>query len=123
MGLLKRLKKLLPDERGNALALGAAALPLIIGGAGLALDTVQISLAKRQLQRAADSAALAGARSVARKPARPISMPACPMSPATIWASTGSRPSRSSHLAKLPRSGQKKGRTEARPSFPSPKRF
>lgn len=64
MGLLKRLKKLLPDERGNALAVAAAAMPLIIGGAGLALDTVQISLAKRQLQRSADSAAIAGAYSI-----------------------------------------------------------
>ena len=64
MGLLKRLKKLIGDERGNALAIGAAAMPLVIGGAGLALDTVQISLAKRQLQRSADSAALAGAHAV-----------------------------------------------------------
>ena len=61
MGLLTRLKKLIRDERGNTLAIGAAALPMLIGGAGFALDTVQISLAKRQLQRSADSAALAGA--------------------------------------------------------------
>jgi Flp pilus assembly protein TadG len=46
------------------LVLGALVMPLFIGGAGLALDTVQISLTKRQLQRAADSAALAAARSV-----------------------------------------------------------
>jgi uncharacterized membrane protein len=57
------LSALRRDVRGNALALGAAALPLLIGGAGLALDTVTISLVKRELQRAADSAAIAGAYS------------------------------------------------------------
>jgi hypothetical protein len=64
MGLFKQFKKLVGDERGNALAIGAAAMPLVIAGAGLALDTVQISLAKRQLQRSADSAAIAGAYAV-----------------------------------------------------------
>ena len=64
MGLFKRLKRLMRDERGNVLVLGATVMPLLIGGAGFALDTVQISLTKRQLQRAADSAAIAGARSV-----------------------------------------------------------
>jgi Flp pilus assembly protein TadG len=61
MAFLKRLSRLRRDTRGNALALCAAALPLMIGGAGLAIDTVRISLAKRELQRAADSAAMAGA--------------------------------------------------------------
>ncbi|MEO7786911.1 MAG: pilus assembly protein TadG-related protein [Sphingomicrobium sp.] len=37
-----------------------ATLPLVIGCAGLATDTIQWTLWKRQLQRAADSAALAG---------------------------------------------------------------
>lgn len=54
------LRKLWNDERGNALIIAAAALPLVIGSAGLASDTVQWTLWKRQLQRAADSAALAG---------------------------------------------------------------
>ena len=35
-------------------------LPLVIGSAGLASDTIQWALWKRQLQRAADSAAIAG---------------------------------------------------------------
>jgi len=48
------------DKRGNALMLAGAALPLIVGSAGLATDTIQWTLWKRQLQRAADSAALAG---------------------------------------------------------------
>lgn len=49
------------DEGGNALALGAITLPMVIGAAGLGLDTVQWTLTQRQLQRAADSAAIAGA--------------------------------------------------------------
>jgi hypothetical protein len=54
------LKKLRRNERGNVLILTAAAMPLLIGSAGLAVDTIQWTLWKRQLQRAADSAALAG---------------------------------------------------------------
>ncbi|MCY7280783.1 MAG: Tad domain-containing protein [Sphingomonas bacterium] len=48
------------DKRGNAMIIAAAALPLLIGSAGLATDTIQWALWKRQLQRAADSAAIAG---------------------------------------------------------------
>ena len=58
--MFKLLKKLWRDRRGNALVIAAASLPLVIGSAGLATDTVQWALWKRQLQRAADSAALAG---------------------------------------------------------------
>ena len=58
---MRRLfRKLWNDERGNSLILGAAAMPLLIGSAGLATDTIQWALWKRQLQRAADSAAIAG---------------------------------------------------------------
>ncbi|HKX92653.1 MAG TPA: pilus assembly protein TadG-related protein [Sphingomicrobium sp.] len=53
-------KKLWRDKRGNALVIAAAALPLVIGSAGLASDTIQWALWKRQLQRAADSGAIAG---------------------------------------------------------------
>ncbi|MBO9576236.1 MAG: hypothetical protein J7494_10900 [Sphingobium sp.] len=56
-GFFKRLSK---DRSGNVLAVAAAALPLITGCAGLATDTIQWTLWKRQLQRAADSAAIAG---------------------------------------------------------------
>ncbi|MBA3667746.1 MAG: hypothetical protein H0W65_08490 [Sphingomonas sp.] len=52
-------KKLWENERGNALILAGAALPLLVGSAGLATDTIQWALWKRQLQRAADSAAIA----------------------------------------------------------------
>jgi Flp pilus assembly protein TadG len=64
MALWMRLRKLLRDTSGNALAIGAAAMPLVIGGTGLAIDTLQITLAKRELQRAADSAAIAGAYAI-----------------------------------------------------------
>src|SRR4051812_49936378 len=53
-------KRLIKVRRGNTLAIAAACLPLIIGSAGLASDTIQWTLWKRQLQRAADSGALAG---------------------------------------------------------------
>ena len=55
------LKKLQRDRRGNALMIAGAALPLLVGSVGLATDTIQWALWKRQLQRAADSAAFAGA--------------------------------------------------------------
>lgn len=58
--MFKFLKKLSRDRRGNALAIAAACMPLFIGAAGLATDTIQWTLWKRQLQRAADSAAIAG---------------------------------------------------------------
>jgi Flp pilus assembly protein TadG len=58
--MLKAFKKLWNDERGNALIIIGAALPLLVGSAGLATDTIQWSLWKRELQRAADSAAIAG---------------------------------------------------------------
>lgn len=55
---LERLRK---SEGGNVLVVGAASMPLLIGSAALAIDTIQLSLWKRQLQRAADSGAIAGA--------------------------------------------------------------
>jgi len=58
IGSIKRLWK---DRRGNALVIAGAALPLVVGSAGLATDTIQWVTWKRQLQRAADSAAFAGA--------------------------------------------------------------
>jgi hypothetical protein len=54
------IRKLLKNRRGNVLAIAAAALPLVVGAAGLATDTIQWTLWRRQLQRAADSAAFAG---------------------------------------------------------------
>ncbi|MCJ8190269.1 TadE/TadG family type IV pilus assembly protein [Sphingomicrobium aestuariivivum] len=56
----KLFDKIWNDERGNVLVVMGATLPLFIGAAGLATDTIQWTLWKRQLQRAADSAAIAG---------------------------------------------------------------
>ncbi len=58
--MLKAFKKLWNNDRGNVLVLAAAALPMLAGAAGLATDTIQWALWKRELQRAADSAAVAG---------------------------------------------------------------
>ena len=58
--MLKLFKKLWNSDRGNALIMFGAALPLLVGAAGLASDTIQWTLWKRQLQRAADSGAIAG---------------------------------------------------------------
>ena len=62
-GLFKRLRS---NERGNVLVICAAAMPMLVGSAALAIDTVQLSLWKRQLQRAADSGAIAGAYALAQ---------------------------------------------------------
>ncbi|MFL6769026.1 MAG: pilus assembly protein TadG-related protein, partial [Sphingomicrobium sp.] len=58
--MLKAFRKLWNNDRGNMIVIAAASLPLLIGSAGLATDTIQWALWKRQLQRAADSAAIAG---------------------------------------------------------------
>jgi Putative Flp pilus-assembly TadE/G-like len=61
MHLLGWLKSIERDERGNAIVVAAATLPLIIGAAAIGVDTIQVSVARHQLQRSADSAAIAGA--------------------------------------------------------------
>jgi len=58
--MIRFFRRLWKDRRGNALVIGAACMPLVIAAAGLASDTIQWTLWKRQLQRAADSAAIAG---------------------------------------------------------------
>lgn len=63
--MISFFRKLWRDKRGNALVIAAAALPLVLGSAGLASDTIQWALWKRQLQRAADSGAIAGVYSIA----------------------------------------------------------
>ena len=54
----RRLRK---SRQGNVAALTAMMMPVLIGTAGLASDTIQWSLTKRMMQRAADSGAIAGA--------------------------------------------------------------
>mgnify|MGYP000611975712 CR=1 FL=1 len=47
-------------QKGVFLALAAAALPVFIGGMGLAFDVGMVCLHKAQLQNAADAAVIAG---------------------------------------------------------------
>lgn len=54
------LRRVIPDQRGNVAVVAAAAFPLLIGAAGLAVDGVHWVLQKREIQRAADAAAMAG---------------------------------------------------------------
>ena len=61
MRAINWLKRLRQSERGNALVIGALSMPLLLGGAAFAVDTIQFTLFKRQLQRAADSTAVAAA--------------------------------------------------------------
>ena len=74
MRALSWLRRLLRSERGNVIVIGAAAMPLMIGAGAVALDTIQLSLWKRQLQRAADSAALAGTRAVVQQKPAPAAV-------------------------------------------------
>ncbi len=66
-----RLKELLSSERGNVIVICAAVMPLLVGSAAMAVDAINLSLSKRDLQRAADSAALAGAYALVQS--KPVS--------------------------------------------------
>ena len=68
------LKKLRSNQRGNVLVIAAAAMPLFVGAAGMAVDTIQLSVWKRQLQRAADSSAFAGAYAEAQDADVPVAV-------------------------------------------------
>jgi len=59
-------RELMHDNSANAVVVSAFSILAMIGGAGLATDTIQWTLWKRQLQRMSDSAALAGAFAAAR---------------------------------------------------------
>lgn len=67
MPIFRCFKKLYHNQTGNVLIMAGLAMPVIIGFAGLATDSVQWSLSKRELQRSADSAALAGANTIAQQ--------------------------------------------------------
>ncbi len=54
------------NQKGNVLLMTAAAVPVILGSAGIGTDVVQWMNWKRQLQQAADSSALAGALAIAQ---------------------------------------------------------
>lgn len=66
MNAMNWLRGLINDKRGNVLLIGAASMPLLIGAAGMAVDTTQLVLWKRQLQRAADSGAIAGGHAISQ---------------------------------------------------------
>lgn len=59
--MLQKMRQIARNDRGNAMFVVAMAMPVMIGAGGLATDTIQWTLWNRQLQRQADSAALAGA--------------------------------------------------------------
>ncbi|HYW16290.1 MAG TPA: Tad domain-containing protein [Allosphingosinicella sp.] len=61
MRALSWLNDLMKSERGNVFLVGAAVMPLLLGSTAFAVDTIQLGVWKRQLQRAADSSAIAGA--------------------------------------------------------------
>jgi Flp pilus assembly protein TadG len=67
MRALSWLKDLASSDRGNVLVVGAAVMPLLLGSAAVAVDTIQLTVWKRQLQRAADSGAIAGAYALAQR--------------------------------------------------------
>lgn len=55
-----RLAKLIRCPRGNVLIAAAAVMPLVVGAGAVGVDVTQWALAKRRLQRLADSSAVAG---------------------------------------------------------------
>ncbi|MBS0477046.1 MAG: hypothetical protein JSR28_18095 [Proteobacteria bacterium] len=57
----RTMRRLAGQNSGNAVLLVAAGLPALIGAAGLGVDTAQWYMWKREMQYAADQAALAGA--------------------------------------------------------------
>lgn len=56
-----RLRTLLRNTKGNVVALTAFSMPMLVGALAFGLDMIQIAVFNRELQRAADSAALSGA--------------------------------------------------------------
>jgi Flp pilus assembly protein TadG len=65
LDMLKKVKRLMKSLRrnisGNAMILLAMGMPVVIGGAGLAIDTARWYMWQREMQYAVDQAALAGA--------------------------------------------------------------
>lgn len=59
--IFSKLRQLCRHTGGNATLLVALGMPALIGGAGLAVDTAQWYMWKRELQYAVDQAAMAGA--------------------------------------------------------------
>lgn len=66
MSIRRALRRWSSNTQGNVAIATALCMPLVMGAGGLSMDTVQWVLWKRQLQRSADSAALAGAFAIAQ---------------------------------------------------------
>ena len=66
------VRRLLDSRQGNIASLTALMMPVLIGTAGLASDTIQWSLTKRMMQRAADSGAIAGAYQLSQSPGNAV---------------------------------------------------
>lgn len=66
--MIRTVQALFRCKRGNAMIIVATTMPLLIGASAVGVDTIQVTLAKRQLQRSADSAALAGVHAVLQIP-------------------------------------------------------
>jgi len=64
MTISKRFRSLVRSNRGNVMAVTAACMPVIVGAAALGVESINLTLAKRELQRSADAAALAGAYAI-----------------------------------------------------------
>jgi Flp pilus assembly protein TadG len=65
---MHRLKTFCKSERGNVLVLSAVAMPMLLASAGFGVDTIRLAVLKRQMQRAADSGAIAGAFAMTQAP-------------------------------------------------------
>ncbi len=66
-GCLRRLRSVLKAETGAVAIYVAVAIPLFVGGAGLAVDATSWYRAKRNMQSGADAAAYAAAVNLARQ--------------------------------------------------------
>jgi hypothetical protein len=64
--MYRLLRRLFGDRSGNVLIIATLSLPVLIGAGGLATDTIQWTLWQKEMQRQADSAALAGAYALAQ---------------------------------------------------------
>lgn len=66
-GFFDMIERCLGDRGGNIAIMAAVALPVVLFGAGVAMDTTNIVFQKNRLQAAVDSGALAAASGLANK--------------------------------------------------------
>lgn len=66
----RTLRKLRIDRSGNTALLVALGMPALVGGAGLAVDTAQWYVWKRELQHAVDQSAMGAAWALSDHDAR-----------------------------------------------------